>query len=298
MAERTCYNCLYARCDPMLWLRAMWMGEEPVPRCANDPRQPGVLHEVTGVPCRNYQPRPPEPGDGVRRIPLGDGQYALVDAEDYEWLSQWRWHLSNGYATRMENRKNILMHREIMKPPKGKSVDHINHQKQDNRRINLRNCTWEENVHNRSKRRGSLSRFNGVTYKKRSRKWVATVWFNRKQTRCQQFDTEIEAARAYDRMAVETFGEFANVNFPEDWPRERREQVQAESRRAVKSSSGRTPVRARRPKVRKARTKKGRGPAGRGAGRVTRKKSRAVKSKRGTSGKRGPRKRRRAPNSH
>jgi hypothetical protein len=240
MGERTCYNCLYARCDPGLWLRAMWAGKEPVPRCANDPRQPGVLHEVTGVPCRNYQPRPPEPGDGVRRIPLGGGHYALVDAEDFEWLNQWKWYLANGYATRVEKGKVISMHRQIMQPPKGMLVDHINHEKEDNRRINLRICTWQENMYNRSKRRGSVSRFNGVTYRKRSRKWIATVWFKGKHIWSQAFDDEVEAARAYDRKAVEVFGPYANVNFPEDWPPERRREIQAESTRTAKRSSPRT----------------------------------------------------------
>jgi hypothetical protein len=239
MGERTCYNCLYGRCDPGLWLRAQWAGAEPVPRCANDPRQPGVLHEVTGVPCRNYQPRPPEPTDGVRRIPLGGGHYALVDAEDFEWLNQWRWYLGNGYAIRMEKGKIISMHRQIMQPPKRMLVDHINHQKEDNRRVNLRVCTRLENMYNRSKRRGSVSRFNGVTYKKSQRKWVGTVWFRGKVIWSAYFNDEIEAARAYDRKAVEMFGQYANVNFPEDWPPERRREIHAESARTAESSFAR-----------------------------------------------------------
>ena len=58
MAERTCYNCVYCCCDPCLWLRLLWLGEPILPHCANHPQWPGQLHDVPGVPCRNYRPRP------------------------------------------------------------------------------------------------------------------------------------------------------------------------------------------------------------------------------------------------
>ena len=125
MAGRSCYNCLYAICDPEVWLRCLYMGESLVPQCANHPSQPGRLHDVTGTPCPNYRPKPKMPSGAVRLIPLTDGLYAYVDAADYEWLSGYTWWSASGYAARTENGKTIFMHREIMRPPPGMIVDHV-----------------------------------------------------------------------------------------------------------------------------------------------------------------------------
>jgi hypothetical protein len=202
------------------------------PACANHPDSLGRMRPVTvgaGV-CRNYRPRPPEPSKEAKRIPLGDGLYAYVDAADYEWLSRWTWHLINGYAGRWEKGKQVYMHREIMQPSKGMKVDHKHRNKLDNTRDNLRVCTQRENILNQATKGGSASRFKGVLYRKyRSgrRKCYATIRINGKKTCLGSFDEEEDAARAYDRAAVEHHGEFAYLNFPEEWPPERRNEVHA-----------------------------------------------------------------------
>jgi hypothetical protein len=187
------------------------------------------LHDVSGIACCNYRPKPVLPkGDTVRLIPLGDGFYAYVDAADYEWLRQYSWRLENGYAARYEKGKRIFMHRQIMEPPKGMVVDHIDGNRANDCRFNLRVCTLAENQHNRRRRRDSRSRFKGVFFSKRRRQWYATCRVARKRQWRGYFDDEIEAARAYDQMAVELFGEFARLNFPEEWPPERRAEVYAQ----------------------------------------------------------------------
>ena len=207
----------------------MWLGESIVPRCANHPCWPGQLHDVPGMACRNYRRKPKLPsGDAVRMIPLGDGFYAYVDAADYEWLSQYHWHLQNGYAARREKTRVILMHREIMQPPTGMVVDHIDGNKANNCRFNLRTCTPAENRRNNRKRNDARSKFKGVSYHERMRKWRARCWCKGRDPFLDYFDTDVEAARAYDRVAVEYFGEFARLNFPEEWPPERRAQVYAQ----------------------------------------------------------------------
>ena len=230
MAGRNCHNCIYSICDPELWLRWIWRDEPIVPQCANHPRWSGQLHDVPGVPCRNYQPKPAEPqSDSVRWIPLGNGHYAYVDAADYEWLRQWTWHTyDDGYAVRNENGKQILMHRQIMQPPKGMVVDHIDGNRANNCRFNLRVCTRQQNIRNNRKHSGSSSRFKGVGYLKHCRKWYARLWCTGKWIWLGYFMDEVEAARAYDRKAVELFGEYARLNFPEEWPPERRAQVYAQ----------------------------------------------------------------------
>ena len=153
-------------------------------------------------------------------ITLGDGFCAYVDAADYEWLSQFHWHMDNGYAIRREGSKTIYMHREIMKAPKGMIVDHKNRNKLDNTPDNLRVGTRQENLRNAGKRIGTTSRFKGVSRKKGRDVWTAQIGIDRDVKSLGTYYDEIEAARAYDQAAVEHFGEFARLNFPEEWPPE------------------------------------------------------------------------------
>jgi hypothetical protein len=195
-------------------------------KCANHPYWPGQLHEVPGVACPNYVATCVEPKGEVKRIPLTGGQYALVDASDYEWLSQYKWRTcGNGYPGRQEKGKLIYMHRQIMDPPEGMCVDHIDCNQANNCRANLRLCTPNQNGRNRSKPVGTTSRFKGVSWHKATGKWAATIHFKRQAFWLGYFVDEVEAARAYDAKAVELFGEFARPNFPEEWPPERRAAV-------------------------------------------------------------------------
>jgi len=238
MAGRCCDNCVYCVCDPELVQRLLWLGEPILPRCANHPFWPGQLHDVPGVPCRNYRRKPALPTGDVRMIPLGDGFYAYIDAADYEWLSRWRWHMcSGGYAGRNENGKTILMHRQIMQPPRGMLVDHMDRNKANNCRSNLRLCTHPENQRNKRKGIGSASQYKGVFHDKRCDRWYAKYRYEGKYHWLGFFDLEVDAARAYDYAAVEWYGEFARLNFPEEWPPDRRAQLHAH-RDATKPEPG------------------------------------------------------------
>jgi hypothetical protein len=144
------------------------------------------------------------------------------------------WHLKDGYAIRIEKRRHVYMHREIMKPPKGMLVDHKNLNKVDNTRLNLDVCTAQENACNRSKKRGTFSRFRGVSYIKRDRKYLAQIHYKGETFSCGCHMDEIEAARARDYRAVELLGESARLNFPEEWPARRRAQVHRRFQAAIK----------------------------------------------------------------
>ncbi len=230
--QATCHTCIYAHWDPGLWLRTLGSGWPAGPTCANQADAPGRLKECPcGRACRNYRPRPPVPtGENVKMIPLTNGFYAYVDAEEFERLNRYRWHAYGGYAGRCEKGKRVYMHREIMKPPKGMVVDHVNGNGFDNTRANMRNVTREENMHNQRKHAGTASIYKGVTRGQSSKgSWVARVAWGDNRLTAGTFADEVEAARAYDRLAVELFGEHARVNFPEEWPPERRAQVYAEA---------------------------------------------------------------------
>jgi len=226
-----CRNCVYGCWDGGLWLRTLWSGFPAGPMCANHPDTPGIMREVPGRPCRNYRPRPPEPGADAKRIVLTNGMVAYVDAADYEEISRYTWHLaSGGYAGRRENHKLIFMHRQIMDPPEGMVVDHIKGNRLDNTRANLRVCTPTENARNRVKNAGSASRYIGVSFNKmlKRKKWVAKIPLDGKYKHIGRFADELDAARAYDYAAVLHLDDYARLNFPEEWPPERRAQVRAQ----------------------------------------------------------------------
>ncbi len=284
--QATCHTCVYAHRDRCLWMRSLGSGWPAGPTCGNQPDSYGRMKECPcGTVCRNYRARPPVPqGDGVKTIPLGEGLYAYVDAADYEWLSQWRWRARGGYAARCEKHdgksKVIFMHREIMKPPKGKIVDHINGNKLDDTRANLRNITQQQNVHNNGKPFGTTSIYKGVYYNKRNHRWQVTISFAGKSIYLGLFDTEEAAARAYDRGAAEMFGEFARLNFPEEWPPERRREVHADWRREQARQKGKAGGRRGNARVRtRAPAREGRKKTTRKATRVARRASRKAPSR-------------------
>jgi hypothetical protein len=261
MPKRCCENCVYATRLWGRWLRIIMASWSGLRVCFNSAQSPGRMQEVYPAgSCRNWQPRrspplriqPPEPpDDSIRYIPLTKGQYAIVDAEDYDRLSRYKWYGTGFgdkmYAARHHKGKTIYMHRVIMKVPKGKVVDHVNGHRLNNRKCNLRVCTHQENLCNRA----GLGEFIGVDRDKKSGKYRALVHKNRRSFRAGPFATAIEAARARDRLALEHHGQYAWLNFPDEWPPEKRQALYAEAKAASRKSRA-------RPQTRKPDKQKGR----------------------------------------
>jgi hypothetical protein len=153
----------------------------------------------------------------MKTIELTRDKFALVDDEDYDYLNQWNWYCdSNGYATRQENSIRIYMHRIIAKTPKGMFTDHLNGNRQDNRKSNLRVVTHHQNNLNKIKGKKWTSIYKGVNHKSashRGKPWVANIKYKGKTRGIGSFDNEHHAALAYDLWATYLYGKFANTNF-------------------------------------------------------------------------------------
>ena len=164
----------------------------------------------------------------MKEIPLTQGKVALVDDEDFEFLTQWKWSLArhkdgihnNNYAYRQSEftdsiRRSIKMHRLIMGLQSGDNqhTDHINGNGLDNRKENLRICTVTENNRNRPIRRQNSSGYKGVCFSHcKSKPWAARITVNYKDIKIGYFLTKELAALAYNEAARKYHGEFAHLN--------------------------------------------------------------------------------------
>jgi hypothetical protein len=155
----------------------------------------------------------------MKEIPLTQGAVAKVDDYDYEWLRRFRWHLQRSnkrisYARRYSNGKRIAMQNELLSPLPGFVVDHINHNGLDNRRANLRLCMQADNTRNSRPRRNSSSKYKGVSFDKKRKKWRARIVRRGVKYFLGYFHNQIEAAFAYDDKARGFNDAFMYLNFP------------------------------------------------------------------------------------
>lgn len=154
--------------------------------------------------------KPIEISPGVFQI---SGKYVLVDPEDAHLLRDRCWHINYGYVKRNrwkhEGKGMVLLHREIMRPPEGMFVDHINLNRCDCRKSNMRICNQAQNMANRPKFKNSVWP-KGVTLE-RSGRWKALIYKEKEIHRLGLYDTPEEAHAAYVKAAAELHGEFARL---------------------------------------------------------------------------------------
>lgn len=148
----------------------------------------------------------------VKQIELTQGKVAIVDDDDFEYLSQWKWHYTaQGYAARRSSDRIILMHRQLISTADGMDTDHANGNKLDNRRSNLRPATRSQNLANRPSLRGR-SEYKGVSWHEARKKWAAHYYLGGESHYIGLFVSEQEAAAAYDEAAKRVYGEYAYLN--------------------------------------------------------------------------------------
>ena len=160
----------------------------------------------------------------MKKIPLTQGKFALVDNEDFLLVSKYKWYYrksgrtngENGYAEttlyRNGKRKTLFMHNLILPPKKKLIVDHRNRNGLNNKRINLRLVTKWQNYHNYPKKGKNL--YRGVQLKKalKLNPWEVTLKFKKKIVFNKTFSTAKEGARAYNEQALKYYGDSAQLN--------------------------------------------------------------------------------------
>ncbi len=158
------------------------------------------------------------PKDGVGLIPLTQGKIAIVDEEDYKRVLGKQWCLKSSpfHILEYAHSYGITMHRFIMGSPKDLIVDHKDHNGLNNRKENLRLTNFLGNSRNTRKLLARSSRFKGVSWGAKERKWKAQIRINGKQCHLAFCENESDAATYYDIAAQLIFGSFAHTNAKED----------------------------------------------------------------------------------
>jgi hypothetical protein len=152
-----------------------------------------------------------------RFIFLNTGESFIFDLKDLDLIEKYTWHINRGYPetniTINDKKTTKRLHQFLINTNLGEVVDHINGDTLDNRRNNLRIANYQQNAANSRKQNKKIhsSKFKGVTFVKRDNKWLARITFNG-ITKHKYFDTEIDAAKFYNKYALEYFGDFAKLN--------------------------------------------------------------------------------------
>lgn len=145
-------------------------------------------------------------------VPLTQGKYAIIDVEYLETINKYNWFFHHGYAVRRTGDQMIQMHRVINKTQDGLLTDHINQDRSDNRKANLRSCNHAQNIRN-GKPRGGSSFYHGVYWNKEKKAWQVSIRNNcGKKIYLGRFASEHAAALKYNDSALLFHGEYAKLN--------------------------------------------------------------------------------------
>ena len=134
----------------------------------------------------------------------------IIDLDDVDLCKKYRWVLNgrNEVFTDIDNKK-VKLHRLLLNPQDDLVVDHINRNKLDNRRSNLRICTIAQNNYNKGLRKENTSGITGVDWDKSRRKWRVQIGYDNKNHFVGRFDKLEDAIKAREEAELKHFGEFS-----------------------------------------------------------------------------------------
>ena len=130
----------------------------------------------------------------------------LIDLDDVDRCKQLKWSMTGNYVC--NSKTKILLHRFLLNTSDDMIIDHINRNKLDNRKDNLRICTYKDNNRNMPMRKNAKSENRGI-YKSAKNSWVARIKVNKKDIYLGTFKTLEDAIAARQQAEIEYFGEFA-----------------------------------------------------------------------------------------
>lgn len=156
----------------------------------------------------------------MKKIPLRNHKkeviaFTKVDDEDFEDINKKSWYLTDqGYAKsrvfpKLQKSYLVLLHRIIMKAKKGEMIDHINQDRLDNRKINLRFCDKKTNGANMKKHKDNTSGYKGVYFEKTNKKWRGKITKQGKQFFTKSFLLKEDAVKEYRKLSIKIYGEFS-----------------------------------------------------------------------------------------
>lgn len=147
----------------------------------------------------------------MKEIEIKGGSKVIIDEDFFGKATLDKWRISSwGYVV---NGKGKYLHRIVMEAKEGEQIDHINRNKLDNRKENLRVCSCSENQWNRDKTRSNSSGFKGVSFHKKANKWQVYIRIKNIPKYIGIFPDKVSAAKAYDNEAKKLYGKFAFLNF-------------------------------------------------------------------------------------
>lgn len=191
-----------------LWLCKCACGNEiTVPLCR--------LRSANLKSCGRCRPNIYECKNCIVQVTVADGRRFVVDEVDLAIVEKKSWHITaQGYVATDGNGKSTKLHNLILNPKVTELIDHINRNKLDNRRSNLRKCTKQQNCFNQGLRCTNTSGFKGVVFDKRRNAYYSRITHNGKTYHLGTFraDDIVLAAKAYNQKAIELFGEYAFLN--------------------------------------------------------------------------------------
>lgn len=195
-----CPRDIYAKGYCKRHWKQLWRHGEILSRTYHDPNEIIIKGTVAEVVLYNQK------NQEVGRT--------IINVEDVEKIKGHKWYLSQGYAATIINGKMVRMSNFIMDftPSREEVIDHKDRDGLNNRKMNFRKCTTQQNSCNKKMQKNNSSGYRGVTWDKANNKWSVAIWINKKSIWLGRFNNKIKAAKAYNKAALIHHGEFACLN--------------------------------------------------------------------------------------